>query len=169
MTKENKIDIWAGVIILFYGAGWFFGSFTMPTSIKKGELGPAFMPRLMGGIIIILSVLLIAFTVQKIKSAKTAGSGAASEEEAKPKQDYKAVVETFALLIFYMLALQPLGFIVTSMIYLFLQMLVIANQPTGKQIILYAFLSIIVPIVVNFIFVKFFVLLLPPGVLGFLG
>jgi putative tricarboxylic transport membrane protein len=99
-------------------------------------------------------------TALKIK--KTGPTAAA--EAKKTDVDNRAILLTFVLFVYYFFALHPLGYILCSIIYLILQMLVLAGKPSVKQWILFAALSISVPILVYNLFVHFFYLMLPRGI-----
>ena len=66
----------------------------------------------------------------------------------------------------YAVLLKPIGFLISSILYLFLQINVMTDKPTAKQRIFFAVLSIIVSVLINYIFVNWFSMALPDGILG---
>jgi hypothetical protein len=104
---------------------------------------------------------------------KRADKSAGTETEAKPLTVDKenaikkniTILITFGLFVFYMFALAPLGFILSSIIYVFLQMLVLSVKPSIKQVVVFALISIAAPILSHYLFVNFFTLMLPRGTL----
>ena len=84
--------------------------------------GARVIPNLLGVILAVLSVILIVQGWRKLKAPQEA-----EEKEA----DVLAVAETFAVIIGYTVLLQPAGFILSTVIYLFAQMMVLA--PTDKR------------------------------------
>jgi len=178
LSKMHKTNLIAGGTLLLYGI-WLFTEALAITGIGRGgEPGPAFLPRIIGVMLICLSAALLLRTLVQIKMAKKAAmleklsgpetaanavasavatgteSGATSGTEKAPeeKTDVKSIVFTFVLFIFYSASLARLGFILTSITYAFLQMLVLSVKPTKKQIVIYAFISIAAPTFLYFLF-----------------
>jgi uncharacterized BrkB/YihY/UPF0761 family membrane protein len=127
---------------------------------KSGDWGSGFMPRFIGGFIIFLSALLFFTTFPDSRK-----EWPRKNPENFITPDYKSIVTTIMLLGAYMIALKPIGFIISSTVYVFLQMVVMANKPSKKQLMLYAIISILMPFVVDYIFVTVFSLMLPFGIL----
>ena len=84
--------------------------------------GARVIPNLLGVILAVLSVILIVQGWRKLK---------APEKAEEKGADVLAVAETFAVIIGYTVLLQPAGFILSTVIYLFAQMMVLA--PTDKR------------------------------------
>ena len=74
---------------------------------------------------------------------------------------------TLVLLFLYILLLDKLGFVVSSVLYMFIQMclFVPAEFRSKKNYILFAVISLVLPVAVNLLFVNAFSLILPTGVL----
>ena len=66
----------------------------------------------------------------------------------------------------YMFAFQPVGFIISSAIYLFLQMLILSNKENCKPI-LFLIISVALPVAVDALFVYAIHMPLPVGLFGF--
>jgi len=129
---------------------------------RMGDPGPALLPRIISTLVISLSIILLFNTIVAIIRA---GRSAAAEVEAqKSAVDKRAILLTFGLFVYYFFALHPLGYILCSIIYVFLQMLVLSGKPSIKQLILFAGLSVGVPVLVYYIFVNLFYLFLPRGI-----
>ena len=117
------------------------------------------MPNLLGGLLAILSVICI---IQGIYKLKTNREQAPSEKT--DKGDLVAVVLTFAVIIVYTILMQPLGFCLSTIIYLFLQMAILA--PTDKRN--YLLFAIVAVVFTAFVYIAFRVglqQLLPRGVI----
>ena len=71
------------------------------------------------------------------------------------------------LLFAYIYLLNILGFTVSSMLYLIIQMLLFVPSKlrTTKNIVIFLVLAVVVPLAVNALFVNAFSLLLPEGVI----
>lgn len=118
--------------------------------------GGDFMPKLCAVIWVILSGLLLVTGIF--------GKGA---EEKAAGGNTRAFFMTLALLFFYVLLLKPVGFVITSSLYMFAQMVLFVPKEliNKKRLVLFAAISIILPILVNLLFVNVFSLILPAGIL----
>lgn len=164
MNRDQKVSIATGIVFFAYGAWMFAGGLSITAAGKSGDYGPGFMPRLVGLIVIFLSVMLVFTTWWGVR--RNPGEKQTPGEVQGGRYNYRSIFLSIALLGLYMVTLEPAGFILSSIVYLFLQMLIIANKPTRKQLLLFVVISLIVPIVVDYIFVTVFSLLLPDGILG---
>ncbi|MDR1932910.1 MAG: tripartite tricarboxylate transporter TctB family protein [Spirochaetales bacterium] len=162
MRKEQKINIITGIAFFAYGIWMLARGLSVTVQGKTGDYGPGFMPRFIGGTISLLSLLLVITTLVGIW--RGAAYSSSSKETVIP--DYKSIIATFILLALYMIALSPVGFILSSVIYVFLQIMVIANKPSKKFIMMSAVIAVVMPVVVYYVFVDLFFLLLPAGILG---
>lgn len=159
--SSNKISLYSGIFFLVYGV-CMFGIASKITNTGITSLGAGFMPILVSIFIVILSVIIIVGAVVNIKANKEIKE----EESQKTSVDIKGVAATIVLLACYMTLLKPIGFIIISIIYMFLQMYLLAHEITKKKLILYMLISTAAPFIVNYIFKEFFSLMLPSGILG---
>jgi hypothetical protein len=164
LNKDQKVSIITGIAFLAYGAWMFAGGLSIRVIGKSGDYGPGFMPRLVGMIVIFLSAMLVFTTWWGMR--RNPVEKKTSDKMQTERYDYRSILLSIALLGLYMVTLEPAGFVLSSIVYLFLQMMIIANKPARKQLLLFVLISLIVPVVVNYIFVTVFSLLLPDGILG---
>jgi len=158
----------AGMIILF--AIYIFVSSFYITSEAGAALGPAFMPRLLG---IILFVLGVADLLEEMKHADKEKRGGQPDAERKKagSTNYKEWIAAHIdicsaiLLLVYVYSIKPLGFLISSAIYMFIHMLLLTVNKKRNYLVL-ILLTVVVPCVIYFGFVKVFYLMLPPGILG---
>ena len=117
--------------------------------------GARVIPNLLGIILAVLSVILIVQGWRKLKAP------AQAEEKGA---DVLAVAETFAVIIGYTVLLQSAGFILSTVVYLFAQMMVLAPADKRNPV-----LFIIVSVAFTaFVFVAFRIglqQLLPRGII----
>ena len=122
------------------------------------------MPTLLGVILAVLSLVCIIQGIRRMKAPDEA-----EETKKKGKGDLMAVVLTFAVIIGYILVMPTLGFILSTILYLFLQMLILA--PAEKRN--YVLFAIVAVVFTALVFVAFRVglqQLLPRGLIeGLLG
>lgn len=131
-------------------------------SAQRIEVGAAmgqggdFLPKLCSLFWVIISGLMLYASVFK--------STAQSEDK---KGNIKGFLLTLILLFLYVLLLKPIGFLITSSFYMFLQMLLFVPGEliNKKRLILFAVISILLPALVNLLFANVFSLILPAGIL----
>ena len=151
------------IVSLFYTA---LGSFTiylakqLPKS-RVMKIGPDFMPMVIGTLIVILALMLLFSSIKNFKAN-------AAKAEAMPADtsDYKRVLASLVLVVIYVNILAPIGFIVSTLGYLFLQIIVLApdDRRTAKNILMYAIVDVIFVLVVFFLFRYGFKIVLPSGI-----
>ena len=125
------------------------------------EVGSGYVPRVIAFSLMGLGITLFALTLFRKTKASTKASGEKSEGK-----DLKGGVYTIGLVIFYAFVFQSLGFLLSSAIYLFLQMLVLSNKQ-NRNFLLFAGLSIGIPVSLYALFLYGFQMPLPYGILYF--
>jgi len=164
MSFKKYRDIILGVLMLAF-SGFYL---TVASGIKtRPKLTPGYasakiVPILLGALLAILSVLCIIEGVYKMKKFGTTMTNAKGGEAAKG--DAFAVIVTFALMIIYALALPVAGFCLSTMVYLFLQISLLA--PAKKRNL--KLFAIVAVVFTMFVFVAFRIglqMLLPRGVI----
>ncbi len=111
----------------------------------------------------ILSICMIVMSSIKIKREVAVFSD--QEAETTPNTSWKSIIMTAVLLVVYVALFQKVGFLITTAIYLFLQLLILAPERKPKQIVLFAVSSVIGAIVLQYIFVHLLYVMLPEGIL----
>ena len=160
MSFKKCKDLILGVVMLLFSGFYLYYAQQIKT---RPKLTPAYasaqiMPKLLGMLLAILSVLCI---IQGIKKVRTADEG---EKKKADTGDIMAVTLTFAVIIGYTLILPTLGFCLSTVIYLFLQMNVLAPKEKRN----YVLFAIVAVVFTAFVFVAFRVglqQLLPRGII----
>lgn len=156
MRFKKYESIIIGVIFLVIAA--VYGS-QIP-NIKISNFAPinsAFFPKLC---CVILAVLALQ---QLINGVRTLKSNWAEGDEAD-KTDYMCVAQTFGMTIVYVALLDPLGFIISSIIYLFFQISILCPKAEFKPI-KFLIISVITSLVIFVVFKNGLGLMLPRGIL----
>ncbi len=153
-------DIVVGVFFMALSAIMMVMAQMLPKS-KVMEIGPDFMPMVIGAITFVLALIL---TVLNVKNMKLRAAELA--EAAIDECDYKRVLLSALLVLIYVFVLQPVGFIVSTLVYLPLQMLVLSpdDQRGKKQIIQLLIIDVIFTMIVFFLFRYGFKIVLPAGI-----
>ncbi|GHV53832.1 hypothetical protein FACS1894206_05320 [Deltaproteobacteria bacterium] len=113
----------------------------------------------------VVAALSLLFSVwQTILGIKKAGSFEAAEGGEEETKEYKTVLRTLLLALAYVVVLEPLGFLPSSALYLFLQMLVLCPQKKIRPV-RFILISLIASMIIYCIFRFGLDLMLPPGIL----
>lgn len=156
MNKTKLEEMIISLVLVVVGAALIISAQGIETGVTMGQ-GGDFMPKLCSKLWLLISVLLLLNTI------RTPGESYAVKEAVQ----LRGFFGTMALLLFYGIALRPVGFVICSMIYMFLQMLIFvpSDKRSKKMYLIFAVISIVMPILVNMLFVDVFSLVLPAGIL----
>jgi putative tricarboxylic transport membrane protein len=121
------------------------------------EFGPKVMPRLLAGALLIVGAGILIPALLRLRRAPEAPAGASA-----PAIDHRRVALTAALITLYVFALRPLGFLVTTLLYLFGQFLVLGGA-VRRRLPVYGALALAVAFGIYYLFYGAFKVLLPPG------
>jgi len=133
-------------------------------TLAVSSIGSGFFPSVVSVLLAITSIAIIAGGIVQARKpdGKTASPSKASVEE-KPR--VWGVVGTFALMTLYALLITKVGFLVTTTVYLFIQINILSPKASRKQL-MFAAISVVASVVIYYTFVKVFNLMLPAGILG---
>lgn len=153
-------DIIVGIFFMALSAILMVMAQMLPKS-KVMEIGPDFMPMVIGGLTFALAAILTFLSVKNFKM-----HAAEIDPSKLPECDYKRVLLSVILVLVYVFILQPVGFIVTTLVFLPLQMLVLSPEDKRgkKDIILLLVIDVIFTLAVFFLFRYGFKIVLPAGI-----
>lgn len=176
---QNK-EMLVGIIFLIIGVVYFALAFTIPIYDAYGGssvVDSSFVPKVVGILLIVLSILQLIFSSKAAKNAPAAQTTQTSEEDGEFKvedwdddaanrnADTKALVAIFVILIIYMALLSTLGFMISSVLFLIATMLLL-TPAEKRNIPLILILSVVVSVGVYYLFVYGLDMVLPRGILG---
>ena len=155
---SNKIrDLILSVIMLVFGVAMIVLARDIPHKIAS-DVGSAYVPTFLGVCIIVVGAAKLILTVLNKKPP--------ADEKILFTQDALGGFGTIALMLVYMLALEPVGFIISSTVYLFVQMMLLSDK-TNRKPVLFAIIAVLLPAAVDALFVYAIKMPLPVGILGF--
>lgn len=153
-------DIVISIFFMALSVVMIYAATLLPKSTVM-EIGPDFMPTVVGIVTFILSTALLIISLKGLKSH-------VAEVEANPPAecDYKRMLISLVLILIYVFALKPVGFIVTTLIYLPIQMFVLADAEhrSKKDIIMLLIIDVVFTFAVFFLFRYGFKIVLPQGI-----
>jgi putative tricarboxylic transport membrane protein len=161
----KKRDLIIGAAFLAFSVAVFIASFGIRRLVVV-RIGSAFVPQLAAILLGALSILLIVQTLLSLRTVSEAEVPAKKEEQdrAEIKRRNFSVSATLVLILVYLVLLQPVGFLLTTAVYLFAQFIVLSRKKPNYP--LYAVLAIGTSVIIYYLFVKVFILFLPAGILG---
>lgn len=127
------------------------------------------VPKIWGIGLLILSILLIFRSIYKIFKTKKAVNNDRNRYIINKIKEQREVVYTFILLILYAAFMDFLGFILASIIYVFLQIWTLTplDKRNAKMKITSGILALTFSFGLYYIFTEYFMVLLPSGILSF--
>ncbi len=156
MTNKQR-DMLCSAVFLVFGIAMLYLSFGIKHRISS-DVGSAYVPKF-------IAICIIVAAGAKLILSVMDKSPSASKREGSD-MDLFGGIGTMALMLCYMLALQPVGFIISSAVYLFLQILLMSNKDNRKPV-LFAIISIVLPVAVYALFNYVIKMPLPKGIFGF--
>jgi len=157
MTTKVRDSI-CSVIMLAFGAVMVVLARDIPNKMPDKDVGSGYVPTFIGICILIVAAAKLILTLTNKKPA--------ANQKIKFTQDALGGFGTIALMVVYMLIFEPVGFIVSSALYLFVQMIVLSDK-TNRNPILFAIIAVALPVAVDALFVFAIHMPLPVGILGF--
>jgi putative tricarboxylic transport membrane protein len=155
--------ITGGAIATLGAAAFFFGSKLPP--VPGQQVGPSAFPMAVGAGLLICGVLIVLGIGRKFEEAAEAEVASHSSQEMMLPlpawRNWLALLPP-ALLIFYALASERLGFLPTAAV-----MILAASLAFGARLKLAVPLALIAPFMINLIFLKLLRVPLPGGMLPF--
>lgn len=155
---SNKVrDIIVSAVMLAFGVFVYLGAAGIRNT-NPNDVGSAYVPHFIG---ICIVVTALAKLILSIKD-----NDPANKVKHKLFEDNFGGIATIVLMFAYMMVLEPLGFLIASAIYLFLQILLLSDN-TNRNIPLFAIISVVAPIAIEALFVFVIKMVLPVGLIGF--
>ena len=149
-TYLREKDFQAGLLTALFGvAGWLYTHATVTTSNSLVASGIAadFYPKCLFGALVLCGLFLMYQSFMKLPE----------ERQTFPRTDWKSVIITFVLMFAYAFLLDIAGFIISSILFMFVFMLFLGER-NWKTLILVPVLG---SIGVFLVFGKLFMIALP--------
>lgn len=147
-------DIFGGAIGIAIGLFAIWEGAKMPTDVVM-KIGPSFFPTILAGFLILFSAILL------INALRGRSKGSVAPLRVSDKGVQRGLI-TLGATIAFCAALEPLGFIPTSLVFLVFMMLVLGK----RRALALAIAPPLVTFAIWLVFEKVLYLSLPPGVLA---
>ena len=153
-------DIIVGVFFMLLSAAMMVMAKMLPKSTVM-DIGPDFMPMCIGVMTFVLAAALVLLNIKNMKIYV-----AQAETEGPEKADYKRVLTSFIIILVYVFVLKSVGFIISTLVYLPVQMFILApEERRGKKDVIQLLITdVLFTFVVFFLFRYGFKIVLPAGI-----
>lgn len=163
----KKYDTGLSVFFIIFGTIIILLSFTVKTRTVL-TIGPGFMPRVIGIIILVLGSILFFQSYKRSASAGRVGSPneGVTEPFSWTTNSKFTLISSILVLILYVGLIEILGFPLTTAVYLAIQFFLLAEKKTLKILFLLSGAAVVGSAIITLIFTKLLGLYLPLGFLG---
>lgn len=152
---DRKRDISCAVLFLVFGVFMFFQALPIEPIMGK-DLGSGFVPKIIAGAIIVIALVklaLVLFSKEK-------------ETKLKNDDDMMGGLLTVAALLVYMSIFKSVGFILSTALYLFVQITILSDEK-NRNLPLFGVISVVAPLAIYALFVYAIKMPLPTGIFSF--
>ena len=160
MTEKTK-NLICSVGFLLIGAFIYVQASEIKVVMAK-DLGSGFFPKVVGVAMILMALLELVLTLVAAKK----DPAEAEKTEDTADDDKKGMLLTILCMVGYAALFEPLGFIISSALYLFLQITVLSNQK-NRKLPLFAVISLVTSVFIYVVFVYLINMPLPMGLIEF--
>lgn len=163
MATSKKKELIIGGAMLATALGYLAMSFKLP---GHSGIDAAFVPTLLAAMLCLLAViqLLSAFATPQAPADNVPH---VDTEDTGTAIDVKTVVKTLALIVGYIALMNPVGFPIMTVVYLYLQFIVLTPVDQKVRHITYALVALGTSAVIYLLFREAFDLMLPAGLTNF--
>ncbi len=161
-----------GLIVILLGVIVYVDSLNIK-SMKGLLVTSAFFPQVAAALLLLLGTILMSgalysgYAVAKKGAAKISESTINNKEGNNRSINWKPVLISIAMLAVYIALMEPVGFLITTFLYLFFQIVLLAPK-SKRRYILFAVIAAATSVVIYMIFVFGLSVILPSGILSFI-
>jgi len=165
MNTPNKKELIIGIAMLGASLTYLVLAQQLP---GHAGVDAATVPKLLAGFLSLLGLmqLVSAFAKPKAIAEPASPVPAEAEEPAVDVIEPKTVLKTLGLILGYMALLGPVGFPIMTVVYLYLQFLVLTPANQKARHLTYLLIAVICSALIFLLFREAFDLLLPAGLLN---
>lgn len=157
MDSYKRNELIAGLAMLGAGIAYLVLTMNLP---RRGTVDAAFVPWVLAVALCLLGALQL-WVWRKLPDKS-------AEPLEKPEAiDYPTVIKSMALVLLYTALMQPLGFVITTVLYLYAQFIVLTPADEKVKHLQYVLIAVVSAVLIFYIFRHGFDLLLPVGLLDF--
>lgn len=170
--KSGKNDLLTGLVFCLFSGIYFIMAtqIAIPSSLKSSLLDASSVPKLWGVMMFVLGVIILIRGVTKMNAAKKAGyctpKGGQFEKLKKGIWEARSAIAMFVILFVYIACLQSVGFLVSTIVFLFLEFFVLTRKEERKLWVI-ALMALVFGVAIYALFKYGFSMPLPRGIVKF--
>lgn len=171
-NKQYKLDIIPGIVLALFSIAYLamIPGIQTFTGLGATPLTNHFVPYLWGGVLLVLSLWIIARGFRKRKKYLAEGGKVEKASLKASLVERREVVASFIALTLYVGLMGPIGFVITTILYVFTQILILTpREKWKKNYVPAAITAVITGTVLFYIFKYLLNVLLPVGILSVFG
>lgn len=171
-NKQYKLDIIPGIVLAVFSIAYLsmIPGIQTFTGLGATPLTNHFVPYLWGGVLLVLSLWIIARGFRKRKKYLAEGGKIEKTSLKAGLMEKREVVASFIALGLYVGLMGVVGFAITTILYVFVQILILTpREKWKKNYIPAAITAVIAGVVLFYIFRYMLNVLLPVGILSVFG
>ena len=171
-NKQYKLDIAPGVVLALFSILYLarVPSIQEFTGLGSTPLTNRFVPYLWGGALLLLSVWITVRGLRRRKRYLAEGGKPQKTDILGALKERWEVVASFVALALYVGFMDLLGFVITTIVYVFVQILILTPRENWKKTYLPAVIvSVVSGILLFYVFRYLLNVLLPVGLLSVFG
>ena len=166
MNTLNKKELIIGIAMLGASLTYLVLAQQLP---GHDGVDAATVPKLLAGFLSLLGLMQLVSAFAKPKAAAEPAASPAPAEAEEPTVEIvepKTVIKTLGLILGYMALLGPVGFPIMTVVYLYLQFIVLTPANQKARHLTYLLIAVICSALIFLLFREAFDLLLPAGLLN---
>ncbi|WP_192983775.1 tripartite tricarboxylate transporter TctB family protein [Pseudomonas sp. EggHat1] len=165
MNTLNKKELIIGIAMLGASLAYLVMAQQLP---GHDGVDAATVPKLLAGFLSLLGLMQLVSAFAKPKVAAEPASPVPAEAEEQPTEviEPRTVLKTLGLILGYMALLGPVGFPIMTVVYLYLQFLVLTPVKQKARHLTYLLIAVACSAIIFLLFREAFDLLLPAGLLN---
>lgn len=167
---KGRNDLFSGIVLSAFSIAYLIGTtrIKIPKMLSSSFLNASSVPKLWGTLLLILGIILVIRGVRVMKAEKAAGNAPEKKTAAQMAKDFwsanRAVIEMFVVLLIYIALIQPVGFLISTFLFLFAEFNILSYKEDRKIGFTLIF-ALICAVAIYALFKYAFSMPLPQGIL----
>lgn len=163
---KGRNDLFSGIVLSAFSIAYLIGAtrIKIPKMLSSSFLNASSVPKLWGTLLLILGIILVIRGVRVMK----AGNAPEKKTAAQMVKDFwsanRAVIEMFVVLLIYIALIQPVGFLISTFLFLFAEFNILSYKEDRKIGFTLIF-ALICAVAIYALFKYAFSMPLPQGIL----